>query len=190
MAAFDHILLLFSFVFALALTHLLSRVGALLLARKRVRFSALPTLMILNAVGWVYANWLLLWDLHGIRNWDLASITTWFAFAVSNYFICVAAAPDVEPAGPIDMEQFYWDNRGLFYVLMLLATVLAMGTNIIFLRTSDPSLFFKATVDTAPNFVPPILALAVSARWAQWVSGLAIFGLTIWWTIGFSGSLQ
>src|SRR5262249_3764530 len=120
MAAFDHILVLFSFVFALALTHLLSRVGALLLARRRVRFSALHTLVMLNAVGWVYANWLLLWDLHGIRNWDIVSITIWFAFAISNYFICVAAAPDVEPAGPIDMEQFYWDNRGLFYVLMLI----------------------------------------------------------------------
>ncbi len=190
MGAFDHILLLFSFVFALALTHLLSRVGALLLARKRVRFSALHTLEIVNAIGWVYANWLLLWDLHGIRNWDLVSVTIWFAFAVSNYFICVAAAPDIEPAGPIDMEKFYWDNRKLFYALMLLATVVAMATNVSFLKTSDPSLFLKANLDTAPNFIPPVLALAVSARWAQWVAGLAILGLTIWWLVGFSGSLQ
>ena len=38
MGAFDHVMVLLSFVFALALTHLLSRVGSLMLARKRVRF--------------------------------------------------------------------------------------------------------------------------------------------------------
>jgi hypothetical protein len=150
MAAFDHILLLFSFVFALALTHLLSRVGTLLLARKRVKFSALHALEIINAVGWVYANWLLLWDLHGIKNWDLLSITIWFAFA----------------------------------------TALGIATNTVFLKTSDPSLFLKANVGTVPDFAPPILALVVSARWAQWVAGVAILVLTIWWMIAFSGNLQ
>jgi hypothetical protein len=50
MGKFDFILLLLSFVFALALAHLLSRVGAMLLARERVRFSGLLTVAILNAL--------------------------------------------------------------------------------------------------------------------------------------------
>src|SRR5581483_9228360 len=65
MGAFDHVLVLLSFVFALALTHLLSRVGGLVVARKRVRFSPLLALAIVNAVAFVFENWLMLWTVRG-----------------------------------------------------------------------------------------------------------------------------
>jgi hypothetical protein len=39
MAAFEHVLALLSFVYALALTHLLARIVALFDARARVKFS-------------------------------------------------------------------------------------------------------------------------------------------------------
>jgi hypothetical protein len=39
MGPFDHVTVLLSFVYALALTHLLTRMGSLLVARRRVVFS-------------------------------------------------------------------------------------------------------------------------------------------------------
>ena len=45
---FQHITVLFSFVFAIALTHVLSCVSKLILARDRVRFSGLHALWMLN----------------------------------------------------------------------------------------------------------------------------------------------
>lgn len=190
MSAFDHVLLLLSFVFALAVTHLLSRVGALLLARKNVRFSALQTIEIVNAFAGVYANWLWLWSLRGLRDWDLLSITIWFLFAAQNYFLCVAAGPETDEKGAIDMERFYWDNRRLFYGLALAGAFLGMATNYTLLKSPDPSMFFRANAGTLPTFAPPILALAVSARWAQWVSGLGmLLGVSLW-LVMFSSVLK
>lgn len=190
MHAFDFVLLLFSFVFALALTHLLSRVGTLLLARKRTRFSALQTAVIVNAVVLLYVNWLALWYLHGIKDWDIASITVFFAFALSTFFFCAAAAPEVPAEGQVDLEAFYWDNYRLFYGFIFLQTVLAMLTNFVFLKTSDPSLFWKTNLGTLPFFLPVILAVFVSRRWAQWASAMGLLSLSVWWLITFSGDLS
>ena len=190
MPAFDFVLLLLSFVFALALTHVLSRVGSLLLARKRTRFSALQSLVIMNAVVLVYVNWLALWLLRGIRDWDLLSITIFFVFAVCTYSFCVAAVPDVPTEGPVDLEQFYRENYRLFYGFIVLQDVAALLTNFVFLKTSDPTLFLRTNLDTLPFFLPPALAVAVAGRWAQWAAGLSLLGLSIWWLLTFSSTLR
>src|SRR5258706_9729493 len=129
MGAFDYIIILLSFVYALALTHVLSRVGGLLLAHARVRFSGLQIVVMLNAVTQVYLNWLTIWDMRSLKGWDLLSITVLFAFAVANYFVCVAAAPDVAADRPIDLEAFYWENRRLFWGLVALVMVVALAAN-------------------------------------------------------------
>ena len=74
MGAYEHVILLLSFVYALALTHLLSRIGALFVARKRVKFSGLLALAQANAIMLVFVNWLFLWNLHGIQAWSIMSI--------------------------------------------------------------------------------------------------------------------
>jgi hypothetical protein len=74
MHPFDHVLILYSFVFALALTHLLSWVGSLMLARRRVRFSGLQAFMAVNAIVLVFVNWLALWFVHDRRNGPAPSV--------------------------------------------------------------------------------------------------------------------
>jgi hypothetical protein len=190
MGAFDHVTILLSFVFALALTHLLSRVASLLLARERVRFSWLLSIAILNAVGLVYSNWLALWDMSVIKEWDLASITIMFAFSVVIYFVCAAAAPEPEVEGTIDMEMFYWRNHRLFYALIVLCMVLALAANVSFLKTPNPALFFEENAATLPFFVPCALALTVKAPWAQWAAGIGMLLLLVGFTIAFSNTLH
>jgi hypothetical protein len=190
MGAFDHIVLLLSFVFALALTHLLSRVGALVLARKRVTFSGLQALVIVNAVVQVFLNWLTLWADRGVKNWDLLDITLLFVFALTNYFVCAAAAPEGGLEGPIDMQAFYWENRRLFYGLIALLMIAAIAGNVTYFKTGDPGLFWSETWTTLPFFAPCALAFFVSARWAQWVSGVSLLAMSIAWAIAFSGALQ
>jgi len=48
MTAFEHVTALFSFVYALALTHLLARIAELIVARDRVKFSGLLALGMVN----------------------------------------------------------------------------------------------------------------------------------------------
>jgi hypothetical protein len=190
MAAYDHVILLLSFVFALALTHLLSRIAALIVSRERVRFSGLLTLAMLNAVALVYTNWLQLWDIRGMRQWDLFSITALFAFAVTIYFVCALAAPEFSAEGEIDMEAFYWRNRRPFYTLLLLCMTLAIVSNFAFLQTPNTALFFQENAATLPFFVPCVLALAVPARWAQWLAGIGLLALTSTFAIVFSDTLH
>jgi hypothetical protein len=190
MTAFDHVMLLLSFVFALALTHLLSRVAALLLARERVRFSGLQCVAIVNAVALIFTNWLQFWDVRGMRQWDLFSITTFFAFSVGLYFVCAMAAPEPVAEGAIDMEAFYWRNRRPFYALIVLCMALAILCNFTFLKTPNAVLFFEENAATLPFFVPSLLALVVPARWAQWVGGVGLLALTTAFTIVFSSALS
>jgi hypothetical protein len=190
MSAFDHVILLLSFVYALALTHLLSRIGALLVARERVRFSGLLAVGMANAILLVFANWLSLWDIRGLHGWDLFSITVQFLFAVALFFVCAVAAPAVEDDGSVDMEGFYWRNRRLFYSIVMVVVVLALIVNVTLLRTPNPALFFEENAATLPMIVVAGLPLATSARWAQWTAGLGLFAMMVGYTITFSGTLK
>ena len=58
MSAFEHVTALLSFVYALALTHLLARIAELIVTRERVKFSGLLALGMVNAVLMVFVNWL------------------------------------------------------------------------------------------------------------------------------------
>ena len=189
MAAFEHVVLLLSFVYALALTHLLSRIGALLIARARVRFSGLLALAMANAIVLVYSDWLSLWDLRGIKSWDIASVTLQFVFAIMAYFMCSLAAPE-GGEGEIDMEDFYWRQRQPFYWIILVLLVMSLAINAEYLETPDPSLFLKENMAVLPMFVPVGIALLFPARWAQWFGGIALFLMTTGFTIVFSSTLH
>ena len=85
MDAFAYLSILLSFVLALALMHVVSRVGELVLARERVRFSGLQSLLVLIAVTQVFLSWLAIWDRRGVSEWDGPSVAILFAFTVGNY---------------------------------------------------------------------------------------------------------
>jgi hypothetical protein len=65
---FEHISVLLSFVYALALTHLLSSATELMIARRRVRFSGLYAVWAVNAAALLMSNWVALYTLTLSRN--------------------------------------------------------------------------------------------------------------------------
>src|ERR1043166_7904570 len=119
MTAFEHVTALLSFVYALALTHLLARIAELVMARDRVRFSGLLALGLANAVVMVFANWLSIWDLRSVKTWDLGTITIQFLFAVAVYLACVLVGPKTPDEGSIDLDEFFWRQRPYFYGAVL-----------------------------------------------------------------------
>jgi hypothetical protein len=189
MNAFDHVILLLSFVYALALTHLLSRIGALFVARQRVKFSGPLALAMGVAIMLVYANWLGLWDLRDMKSWDLLSITTQFTFSVLVYFICILIGPEAGE-GEIDMEAFYWRQYRPYYWTMLAGMGVSLAANAEFLKTPNTALFIRENLAVLPMFLPPVLALVVRARWAQWLAGIALLAMMIGFTIAFSPMLN
>jgi hypothetical protein len=188
MSPFDHVTTLFSFVYALALTHLLSRVGSLVLARDRVKFSGLQTLATVNAGGQVFLSWLYLWSFRSITvTLDLGRIVGGFIYAIILYFVCAAAAPDVEGEA-IDLGAFYGRNRRLFYGLYAACTLAAVVTELPLL-SGPKGAFTQAVTATLPFFVPCLIAIAIPSRVAQWVAGVGLFVLTAVWLALFSAAL-
>lgn len=190
MSAFEHVTALLSFVYALALTHLLARIAELVVARDRVRFSGLLALGMANAVLLVFANWLSIWDLRSVKSWDLASIAIQFLFAVSIYLICVLVGPKTPDEGRIDLEDFFWRQRPYFYGALLACILLALVANVAFLKTANAWLFVQENLATLPMLIPTVLALVSRARWAQWVAGVSYMAMLIWYLIAFCSTLS
>ena len=189
MGPFDHVTVLLSFVYALALTHLLTRMGSLLVARKRVVFSGLLCLAMANAILFVYSNWLQLWDLHAIRDWDIVTISIQFAFAVMVYFVCLLAAPEHAEGGEIDMREFFRLQHRPYYFALLGAALLSLAGNFAYLKTPNAGLFLKESMGVLPMFLPVGAALIFSGRLIQWACGIALFLMMAGFTIAFSSTL-
>ncbi len=162
--AFEFVLILISFVYALALTHVLSRIGALVLAFERVRFSALLSLAMFNALVQVFLGWVVLWDFRTIRQWTLISIVGQFALAIMVYFLCIFAAPANDD--DLDMPVLYERRRRPFYISALVLYLFAVASNVSLLR-SNPSLFLQMNEISLASLVPIILPLCTRATWAQ-----------------------
>jgi hypothetical protein len=188
MKPFEHITTLLSFVYALALAHLLARIVALFDARARVRFSGLQALMSVNAIQLVFLNWLSLWQLRTVSVWDFGSIAANFVLGVILFFICAIAAPHTAD-GSIDLEAYYQHAREPYYWLNIAGLVVTELTNLDFLKSADPSQIWPWTVAVICGIAACALALAVPARWAQWTAGVTFALLCL--TIGVTqGNLQ
>ena len=190
MTAFEHVTALLSFVYALALTHLLARIAELVVARERVRFSGLLALGMANAVLLVFTNWLSIWDLRSVKSWDIVSIAVQFLFAIALYFLCVLVGPKTPDEGPIDLEDFFWRQRPYFYGTLLSIVILSLVANLAFLKSANASLFVKENLTVLPMLIPVVLALVSRARWAQWVAGLSYLAMAIGYTILFCSTLS
>src|SRR5438477_11008056 len=190
MTAFEHVTALFSFVYALALTHLLARIAELVVARDRVRFSGLLALGMANAILLVFADWLSLWDLRSITSWDLASVTIQFLVAVSVFLSCSLVGAKAPDEGEIDLEDFFWRQRPYFYGAVVACLVLSMFANLDYLKTANAALFVKQNVTVLPMLIPTALALVSRKRWIQWAAGVCFLAMVLAYTIAFCSTLS
>jgi len=190
MTAFEHISVLLSFVYALALTHLLSRAGELIIARERVTFSWLTTLGMVNAGLLVVFNWIDIWNLRSVAAWDIASISIQLAVATSIYLASVIISPKPLEEGVLDMDGFFWKQRIYFYAALASVLVLSMLANMDFLKSANVSRFLQENSYTLIFFVPTIAALVFSSRAAQWLAGLGFALGCIGFVIFFDATLH
>jgi hypothetical protein len=190
MTPFEHVTALFSFVYALALTHLLARIAELIVARDRVKFSGLLALGMANAIVLVFSNWLSIWDLHSLQNWDLLSITIQFLFAIAIFVICVLVGPRMPDEGTLDLEEFFWRQRRYFYGALVACVFLSLFANLVFLKTANAALFLKENLTNLPMFIPTVLGLVSDKRWAQWTAGLGFLAMMLVYTIVFCNTLR
>ncbi len=187
---FEHVTLLLSFVFALALTHLLSSATELALAGKRVRFSGLYALWATNAVILLMVNWLAFWGLAALKRWTAAEVALQFLSAVMQYFTCSTfrvslASDDVS----VDLPALYQDRRHLIFGAFLALAVIAMFQNWWDrgnIKGMGPDGWIAEDLAVVPMIVAVILAGWARPRWLQWVAAVGMLGVNLVFSLTYA----
>ncbi len=127
MHAYDFILVLLSFVYAAAVTHLLSTAGEIIIASKRVRLSWFNAGWMCAALMFTCAWWIGLWDLHAVTTWSVGSVAFYFVVAAGIYLNARLVSPRIPEQGEIDLQAFHADEGRkylLAYTVLSLVTII------------------------------------------------------------------
>ena len=85
---FEHVTILLSIIFALAMTHILASATELVWERNKVRFYGLHALWMVNALLGLLCYWLEVWELAAVKHWTGFEIVLQFLPAIVQYFAC------------------------------------------------------------------------------------------------------
>lgn len=173
---FEHVTILLSFVFAFALTHLLSSATELILARARVRFSGLHALWMFNALLSLLVNWLSLWGLIVIRHWSVAEVVLQFAAAIIQYFTCSTLSIRPQEDEIIDVPALYGKQRPVIFVAFTALMLIGMLQNWWDRDNTaglTPTSWIGEDISALPLLTAILIAGWAKPKWLQWAAGLA-----------------
>jgi hypothetical protein len=188
MAGFDFVLVLLSFVYALALAVVLQSAGRLVIERHRVKFSGLMALAMLNAVVTVFISWLGMWLYRDTKGITLYDVTLFFVSSLLIYLFCVAVSPEPDEAGEVNMGAFFGAQTSFIYGVYALLILSYAAANAIYLRTSHPELFVQQTLGDVPPFAVAVAGFVWRNERVQWAVGILILIISVAWAIAFNGS--
>lgn len=185
---FEQLVVLLSFVFAIALTHILACATDLIQARDRVRFSGLHALWMGIALIMLVENWLALWSLNRVPHWSVPMVLLLFGTAIAQYFTCSTLAMRVPEHGAVDMAGFFERQRRVIFASYAGLYVTAMMENYAF-RGLDG---LGASAWIAMNGIILVAAVPLAvAGWArsvllQWCAGLLVAAMALFFLFNFS----
>jgi len=186
---FQHVTVLVSFIFAIALTHVFSSASQLLLARDRVRFSALLAVSMANAALGVISNWLSLWGLQNIKHWSLGEVLLQLGWVIPNYFSCSLVAMPVSESGLLDMSAFFERHRRIIFSATIALSVMGPLTTYLDRNNFEgwkPSDLIGAVLTGSSLAVFAILAGWGKPRWLQWVGVGGMFVQNMWFFLFYT----
>jgi hypothetical protein len=185
---YDQIVMLLSFVYAIAMTHLLSSTNDLVLARSRVRFSGLMALWMANALFLLLVNWLSIGGLSTVKHWSPAEVLLQFGGTVIQYFTCATLAIKVPEEGPVDMPAFFERHRPVILVSFVGVGATALIEN--YLYRNDLGLLAGTWMVADALIGIGLVAIGIAAwtrrLWLQWAVGLVIFALETFFLISYT----
>ncbi len=173
---FEQVTLLLSFVYVLALTHLLASVTDLLLARDRVKFSGVHAVWMGTTLLALFNNWLEAAGLRSVVHWTMGKEAWEFTGAIIQYFTCSLISVRVEPGVAVDMGAFHLRERKVFMPAIAAAIVFSMIGN--YLDSHDTS-WILADLLNLPMLLGVIVGAVARARWLQWGAALGVFGAAV-----------
>jgi hypothetical protein len=180
---FESVSILLSFVFAIALTHLLTSATELIWARDRVRFSGLFAMWMVIVGIFLITNWLAFGGMSGMKHWSTAEVMLQFASAAIQYFTCSLISIRPEKQGIVDLPAFYEKQRPAIMTAMLL-----LGVTVLIINYRDAGNFAglssRAWIVEDANCLAQMAVTAVAGwarpRWLQWAAAIIMLALALY----------
>jgi hypothetical protein len=191
MHAYDFILVLFSFVYAAAITHILSTAGEIIIASKRVRWSWLNGGWMCAALLFACAWWIGLWDLHEVGVWSVGSIAFYFLVAAGIYLNARLVCPRLPENGEIDLRAFHADQGRKYLVAYTILSVVTVITNAGLGQGGSAVQWSAQNVVIVPmTLATALAAIFVRSRWVQACAvAIQILGW-LWYFAALQGALS
>lgn len=179
MGPFEFIILFFSFIYSLALTHLLFAVARMIRRRRELVFSWPHALWMLNALLILTANWVSLWDFHKFETVPLGVIFSGLLIVVVQYVYCALVSPDFDAGETPDLTAFH-DREGRTYLIALLALFLVALASNAAAGQAEGVRSWASQNAMLLMMLPTIVApLFVRARWLQLLAPLIMAVLIV-----------
>lgn len=167
MGAFEHVISLLSFVYALAIAHLLTTVARLIGARERVRFSWFHAYWMLNALLVLVIDWVSYWDMHTLPNWTMASLAIVLAQSFVDYMQAALVCPEIPAEGEIDLQEFHRTRSGRYIGAFAVVTIVAFLDNLYFGSSYNIVEVLSQNLVVPVLIVVSVVATFVRRRWVD-----------------------
>lgn len=188
MRAFDFVMTLYSFVYALGVAQILSTVGDMIRAGKRVRFSWLNAGWMLNVLLAIVAWWLSLWDLRTEPRWPMVMVLVFFVVACLLYVLARMVSAPIPTEGAVDLQRYHREEGRKYAGLFAVECAFTIGT--VFLYGSANQNWIATNWATAPTLVASVAAAITNNRWVQSAAMLNIMVLWVWYFATLQGALS
>ena len=183
MSPFDYVLSLVSFIYALALTHLLTAAARMVRHRRQIVFSWPHALWMAMIFIDLVINWLTFWDAHNLKVIDLAATAAVMVTATSNYFVVALVTPEFERDEDYDLVRFQARQGRAYLTALLVFGLVAFAGNatspMLGLQWSEQNVLVGAT------FVPVLAALFIRRPLVQVLAPLVELAFVIWYALQF-----
>jgi hypothetical protein len=193
MHAFDYLVTLFSFVFAMAIAHVLATVGDMVVASRRLTFSWVNAGWMLTVLLAVIAWWLGIWDLRKQDTWPTDTIAFFFWAACGLYVLARIVCPRIPVEGPIDLREFHRCEGPKYIIGYCAFVIFSIATNtyfgVVHSATSSGGSWLSQNAALIPMGVTALVAALVPDRRVQ-VSAVVIeLMLWAWYFWSLQGAL-
>ena len=183
MGPFEFVILFLSFIYTLALTHLLFAWTRMIRHRRQLVLSWPHLLWMLAAFSNLGANWLSLWDFRGLKSLSLTTVSALFILVVVNYFVCALVSPDFEEGETYDMKRFHESEGATYVAAFLLLIIASIVINLFAGAALNVTNWWNENSLVSTMLVPPIAALLIRRNWMQVLAPVVELGLAVAYAI-------
>jgi hypothetical protein len=182
---FDFILLFFSFIYTLALTHILFAATRMIRHRRQLVFSWPLALWMGCMFLLLSVNWLSLWDLRTVARFDLEVIASNFAVVISQYFIAALVSPDFEDGDGFDLQAFQRRERRTYLGAYFAAMIVGIALNFEGASRYGLTSWGQQNLIAIPMLAAGLAAFFIDRHLVQIAAPLVVIGVLIAYPILF-----